>query len=403
MTKLTKDNVRTLPAGKGGDTLYRDAEGKDCVPRLYLRVRDNGQRTFMIRWRTGPHQRKQIIGEVGILSLEEARVRARKLLVEIGDGIDPAAVKARAKVSGQQIFLPLAERYLSYRAKDMKPLSLDQITRHLKLYWKPLHRLQVSKIDRFTIAAELQKLIAERGPIAADRARSTLSTFFGWLIGEGLVDANPVSGTNKSGAAKDRDRVLTDNELAAIWNASDPETDYGRIVRLLLLTGQRRDEIADLQWSEVDLEGRQISLPSTRTKNGRPHDVPLSALATGVLLATTRRGNRQYVFGEGGSGYSGFSRAKNRLDKRCGVTGWTLHDLRRTMATRMADLGVEPHVIEAILNHVSGHKRGVAGIYNRSTYAKQKRDALDLWADHVQTIAAKSEGANVISMRRKGA
>jgi integrase len=402
VTKLTSDNVRTLPL-RGSDALYPDIDKTKGVPGLYLRIREGGSRTFVIQWRDGARQRRETVGKVGVLSLDEARKKARKMLVGIDDGNDPATIKAKSKREGSNLFLPLADDYLERRAQDMKLASLDQIRRHLRDYWKPLHRHAVSKIDRATVASELRTIIKDRGPIAADRARSTLSAFYAWLIGEGLAETNPVIGTNKSGQARDRERVLTDAELVAIWNASDPETDYGRIVRLLMLTGQRRDEIADLQSCEIaglDDSGRaQIGLPASRTKNGRPHDVPLSAPAVAILRATPVRDGRSHLFGEGSGGYSGFSRAKERLDERSGVTDWTQHDMRRTMATRMGDLGVEPHIIEAVLNHVSGHKAGVAGVYNRATYATQKRAALDTWAGYLQTMLARAEGANIISLR----
>lgn len=385
--KLTNENIRTLPA-KSADTLYPDTDKHSGVPGLFLRVREGGSRTFIAKWRQGAMQRRHNIGKVGIISLDDARKAARELFVGIDKGVDPVAAKARAKVDGSRLFLPLAEDYLARRAKDMKPGSLDQITRHLRLYWKPLHNLAVSKIDRALIASELRTMIDERGPIAADRARSTLMAFYGWLIGEGHIEANPVMGTNKSGQGKDRDRVLTDAELVAIWNATDPATDHGRIVRLLTLTAQRRDEIADLRHSELvllDAKGEAlIDLPKERTKNSRPHMVPLSETAADILRAAPKIDGREFVFGEGQGGYSGFSRAKERLDEKCGVKDWTLHDLRRTAATVMGDrLGVLPHVTEAVLNHVSSAasgKAGVAGVYNRAVYLKEKREALDKWA-----------------------
>lgn len=394
MTKLTAENVRTLP-GRGSDVLYPDADKTKGVPGLYLRIREGGSRTFVIQWRDGPAQRRQTVGKVGVLSLDEARKRARKMLVGIDEGNDPATAKAKARAEGSTIFLPLAEEYLTSRARDMKPLSLDQITRHMRVYWKPLHRLAVSKIDHAIVAAELRTIAKDRGGVAADRARSTLSAFFAWCIGHGYsTPPNPVTGTLKSGEGRDRERVLLDDELVAIWKAADPETDYGRIVRLLMLTGQRRDEIADLRLDEIAAletpEKAQIELPASRTKNSRPHDVPLSAPAIAILEAIKVEHGREYLFGRGEGGYSGFSRAKERLDEACGVKDWTLHDLRRTMATRMADLGVEPHVIEAVLNHVSGHKSGVAGVYNRSTYSTQKRAALETWAGHLQSMLVRS-------------
>lgn len=150
----------------------------------------------------------------------------------------------------------------------------------------------------------------------------------------------------------------------------------------------RRDELGDV-----------LTLPKERTKNGRAHELPLSAQALAILAEQPDRAESDFVFGEGKAGLSGYSRSKARLDEACGVTDWTLHDLRRTMATRMADLGVQPHVIETALNHVSGHKAGVAAIYNRSTYAAEKRAALDMWGSYVMTLLARAEGANVTTLR----
>lgn len=396
-TKLTNDSVRTLPAGPKGDALYADADGKQGVPGLYLRVRKSGSRTFVIQWRQGDFQRRSTVGKVGVLTLDEARKKARKLLVGIDAGHDPIAAKVRTKVTDKLLFETVAKDYLEARARDMKASSLDQCSRHLKLYFKPFNKLAVGKIDRALVAAELRTIAKARGPVPADRSRSTLSAFYAWCIGEGFADENPVIGTNKSSAGISRDRVLTDDELVAVWNAA-PDNDYGRIVKLLMLTGQRRDEIADLHWAEISADA--INLPKERTKNSRAHDVPLSTQALAVLEKVTQREDREYLFGQGKGGFSGFSRSKNVLDKAAGLeTEWTLHDLRRTMATRMADLGVQPHIIEAVLNHVSGHKAGVAGVYNRSTYAAEKRAALDLWGSHVALLLARAEGGNVVQLR----
>ena len=394
--KLTNDTVRTLPTGASGDAIYPDNDLRNGVPGLCLRVRAGGSRTFIIQWRQGQFQRRHTIGKVGVFSLDEARKAARKALVGIDEGNDPIAVRAKARASDKQVFLLLAEEYLDFRAKDLKPLSHEQCRLHLQKYFQPLHRLAVSRIDRAVVAAELRAISKQRGPVAADRARSTLSAFFGWCVGEGIGEVNPVIGTNKSSKARSRERVLSDVELVAIWNAA-PASDYGRIVRLLMLTGQRRDEIAAMSRSEV--EGNTLALPGQRTKNSRPHDVPLSVQSLAVLEEQPGRAGRELVFGEGKGGFSGFSKAKEQLDGTSKVTNWTLHDLRRTMATRMADLGVAPHVIEAVLNHVSGHKAGVAGIYNRSTYSIEKRAALDLWGTQIQTLLAKASGANVTILR----
>jgi integrase len=182
----------------------------------------------------------------------------------------------------------------------------------------------------------------------------------------------------------------------------------------LILTGQRREEISALSWSEIDLGKAVISLPGNRTKNYRPHEVPLSDQALAILNAAPRRDSRDLIFGAGDGAFSGYSGSKAALDKRIfaarvaaagspekvqPMSDWRLHDLRRTCATRMADIGIQPHVIEAVLNHVSGHRGGIAGVYNRSLYVAEKRDALVRWGNHVEALVEKRQ-AKVVAIKR---
>ena len=201
-------------------------------------------------------------------------------------------------------------------------------------------------------------------------------------------------GTTRRGA-KDRDRVLAEAELVEIWHAL-PETIYGTTIKLLMLTGQRREEIGRLRWSEIDLTGKVIRLPAERVKNGTAHDVPLSPQAMGLLQAQPRRiGLQDFVLGTAGG--IGYSTPKRDLDARINgaraarglapLAPWVHHDLRRSMATHMAEkLDIDPHIVEAVLNHVSGHKRGVAGVYNRAVYERKKREALDRWGAYVEAL-----------------
>jgi integrase len=191
--------------------------------------------------------------------------------------------------------------------------------------------------------------------------------------------------------------VLTDGELAELWAALGND-QFSDIVRLLILTGQRREEIGGLLWSEIDFDRALIALPPERTKNKRQHELPLSTQASAILQRQSRRKGRDFVFGLGNGGFSGWSDCKARLDnailikrghKAKPMPHWCLHDLRRTVATGTAELGVQPHIIEAVLNHVSGHKAGVAGIYNRARYVGEMRDGLQRWAEHVERICAK--------------
>jgi integrase len=406
----TQADVARLPADKGEAVYFDQGATRVRVSGLALRVREGGSRRWIYVYRWGGVQRKLTIGDATGLSLDDARREARKqhlLLTEHKDPIERQRHERQAATAKPTSFKSVMDAYLVARKKEMRPRSYIAIQRHLEQHWKPLHALDLKGIDKSAVAAQLNAIESKSGPVSRNRARSTLSSLFTWAIGEGYDLDNPVNGTRKSEEAS-RDRVLSNVELAAIWSAVDDTDDYGRIVRLLMLTGQRREEVGGLVWSEVteDAQGRKlIALPGHRTKNGRPHDVPLAPEALAILEGVHKTHGRPYVFGSGAAGFSGWSYAKRQLDGKLSLSEWTLHDLRRTIATRMADspddggLGIQPHVIEAILNHVSGHKAGVAGIYNRSTYAAEKRAALDAWAKHLSVIVAQTSGANVVQMR----
>ena len=340
----------------------------------------------------GQKQRRVTIGPVETIDPGEARKFANAILAKAHLGADPQAAKAEARARAHLTLGAVVEHYIEFARKRLKPRSLREIERYLRSSWKPLHRLALDRIDRRTVALQLSGLAEQNGPIAANRARITLSAFFTWAMKEGLAEVNPVVGTHRSTDERSRDRVLTDGELAHIWSACR-EDDYGRIVRLLILTGQRREEVGGMLSPEVDLVRRVWRIARERTKNGLPHEVPLSEPAAALLQSQSRSGRAQ-LFGEGRGPFQGWSKAKGSLEKRItaqagtALPAWRLHDIRRTVATRLADLGVPPHVVEAVLNHVSGHKSGVAGIYNRALYAKEKREALDRWARHLSELVA---------------
>ena len=360
-------------------------EGKERVPGLALRIRAGGSRKFVFLYRLGGRQLKYTIGDATAWSLDDARNEARRLRVMVDKGENPNAEKTERTEAARLVFSSVMDDYLAVKRRTMRARSHDEAARHLRKHCKPLHGLPIGSVTRFMVASRLRTIAGDGGPAAADATRSTLSAMYAWAIGEGLCESNPVIGTNKHNDAKPRDRVLTDAELVAIWQAA-PDSDFGRIVKLLMLTGQRRTEISGLRWSEIDTAAKLIALPKERTKNGRAHDVPLSDLALDILAKQHRRIGRNLVFGDGVGGFVGWCESEGgaRLPPPRSIPHWTLHDLRRTAATRMADLGVQPHVIEAVLNHVSGHKAGVAGIYNRATYAPEKRAALDLLANHIK-------------------
>jgi integrase len=216
-------------------------------------------------------------------------------------------------------------------------------------------------------------------------------------MGEGLADSNPVVGTHRPTEEITRERVLFDDELALVWRHSG-HGDFGAIVRLLILTGQRREEVGGMLRRELDLAQGLWRIGADRTKNGLLHEIPLSSHALDIIGLQAASRERELIFGSRAGPFQGWSKAKTALDARilsslreergekASLVPWRLHDVRRTAATRMADLGILPHVIEAVLNHISGHKAGVAGIYNRATYAAEKRRALELWAQHVHDL-----------------
>jgi integrase len=387
--KLTQSTIAKLTSSKADEIFFDDE-----LPRFGVRLREGGSRKFVVQYRQGGIPRRYTIGPTATMTLDEARKRARKVLVSVDEGRNPGVEKETARAASGLIFAAVATEFLG--AYQLKPKTLYDYQYHLRKLWKPLHKLPLGGIGRQVVASHLRAIAKERGPTTANRARSTLSSMFAWAIGEGLCESNPVIGTNVQ-EEKARARVLTDAELAAIWKAT-PDDDYGRIVKLLMLTAQRRDEIGALRWSEIDADAKLIALSGSRTKNGNEHRIPLSVEAIAILNGCVR--HRDLLFGLGPNGFAAWSRKKLELDKACRVKDWTIHDLRRTAATRMADIGVQPHIIEAVLNHVSGHKAGVAGIYNRSTYATEKRAALDTWGNHIRVILAQADGANVHKLRR---
>jgi integrase len=335
---------------------------------------------YYVRYRHAGVQVVKSLGRHGALTPDTARAKARQLLGVVAGGADPFA----NALSGEG-FAPAVERYLDRKRASLKATSFNETERYLRNYSTPLHGLRLAQIDRRKIAALLGDVEVSTGPVARNRMRSALSAFFSFAIAEGLIELNPVTGTLKADEGGSRERVLSGEEIRVLWRGLGAEP-FDDIVRLLLLLGQRRDEITELSWGEVDLARKMIVLPVSRTKNGREHTLPLSDQALAILDRQPRRNSSGFVFG--GRGFQNCSRAKAALDKRIALAPWRLHDLRRTCATQMAELGVLPHIVEAVLNHVSGHKSGVAGTYNRAKYEPEMRLALQRWADHLDQIVA---------------
>jgi integrase len=391
--KLTQPIVDglVLPAGDDERT-YWDEE----VPGFGLRLRGGGSRVWVFRYRRG-RQRRISFGSAAAVPAAKARREAQRLYAEVKLGRDPAAEKSAAAARAVETFGAWLAPYLARQEERLRPRTMVELRRHLRVDAKPLHPMPLAAIDRRTVAALLAKLHANNGAATAKATRADLSAYFSWAMGEGLAESNPVIGTNRYPTAS-RDRILTDGELVALWAATADDSRFSAIVRLLLLTGCRREEIGGLRWDEVDLDKAMITLPPARTKNGKAFDLPLSPTAVAILAARERRTESPYVFHwHGAAGFAGWSKAKAELDRRLGLPAWTLHDMRRSVATGMNRIGIEPHVVEECLNH-AGARRGVAGVYNRWTYLPQKTAALARWAEHLLAIVEERPAA-VVSLR----
>jgi integrase len=378
-----------------------------------IRMREGGSRVWILQYRVGQKQRRKTIGPVAVLDADKARAIAKRDLAAVVQGGDPQLAKAAERAKADETFGHFAKLFLDIKRKATRPRTFSQIHPHMTKHFAAFNNLSVHAIDRRTVAAQLTKIAAERGDVSSNRSATTLSSFFAWLIGEGIVDSNPVVGTNRR-VETARDRALSDEDLTDVWQACR-EDHFGRIVKLLILTGARRDEVGYMGIPELDTKARLWTLPGARAKNHREHLVPLSDSALELIGQAIGGRESGAAFNDivrssgAAKGFSGWSRAKKSLDQRIAkaraadgrepMAPWIIHDLRRTAATGLARLGVQPHVIEAALNHKSGIIRGVAGIYNRADYLAEKRQALDMWAARVEALV-EGRAANVVTMKR---
>jgi integrase len=380
----------TLPSGKD-DVIHWDGDLK----RLGYRLRRSGGnvlRSWVVRYRVGARQRRMTLDTV--LSAEQARTAARKILARVELGEDPQGDKAMQRVADKHTVRGLVEEYLGDKRAELRPKTFRDTATYLTgAYFKPLHGITIDKVTRRDVAACLTRIKRERSPIVAGIARAKLSAFFVWCLRQGLAESNPTIGTDAGKRVAPRERVLSDGDLAAIWKAAvEIGGDYGAIIRLLILTGSRRAEIGGMAWSELDLDKDTWTLPRERSKNHRAHVLPVMPMMREIIDGVPRMATRDQLFGARARiGFANWGEGKARLDRRSGVSAWTVHDIRRSVATRMADIGIQPHIIEAVLNHQSGHKGGIAGIYNRSSYEREIRNALALWSDHVQALVEGGE------------
>jgi integrase len=393
--RFTQDSIEalTLPKGKSDLVLW-----DPTLPGFGVRVRQTSK-TWRAQYRVAGQQRSESLGDVRKVKLEAARkiARERFALVELGRDPQDEIVKAR----GGLMLAKAVERYLDFKRDRLRSSSFEAAKLHLTTHWKALLDRPLDSLTRADVAAELQVISKERGPVAAQRARANLSSLLGWCCREGLLEVNCAANTNNPAEGRpSRDRVLSLNEIKQIWIACEACGSFGDIVKLLLLTGQRRCEISDAKWHEIDFDKAELVLAAERVKNKRSHTVPLSAPALSIFKKIRQRG------AEGERVFDTLSWTYNKavLDRNIATLDappprWVLHDLRRSAATHMMEIGVQPHVVEQILNHRSGHRAGVAGTYNRASYATEVRSALARWAEAL-LAAVENRQTKVTPLRR---
>lgn len=377
MTTLDQKTVAALKLdGEERDHIYRD----DDLHGFGIRVRydSNGRLTkvWCVQYRIGDNQRRQSIGKFPRMNAAAARTKAGAWLNKVHEGVDPAGEREAAKIADALKFHIAIEQYLAKQRESVRESTYIGVEGYLTKpkYFGPLHNKPLAKVTQSDVEQCLDAIPTRP---SRQQAQKTLNAFYVWAVRKGHAPENPVARCEVI-KLKDRERVLSEDEIRVLWNALKDD-DLGRVIKLLLLTGCRADEIGQLRWSEIDVDNAVLTLPPERTKNGRTHTLPLSPLALQIIKQVEKRDGRDFLFGKLACGYTHWGAQKKTLTDKIGVAHWTIHDLRRTAATHMCELGIEPHVVEAILNHISGHKGGIAGIYNRARYFERMKVALAAW------------------------
>ena len=401
---LTDRFLESVALPSSGRAVYVD----DTAPGLELRVSADGRRSWSIRYRPkGGERKRETHGTYPAVKLAAARQRARDIAAAAGNGID---LPAREKSERQE------KRKTEARAQTLADLLDEYVERYCKpnqRRWKLTERMfdahvkpsigkrPVMELRRADIVELLDELQNGKGLRAqVNRVRSQIRAALNWAVEREYLDSNPAAAVKKRKIEARRDRVLSDNELRAIWRAADRLSDPSRsLVKAWILTGQRRDEVRCMTWSEIDLSRAVWTIPAARNKGKRDHDIPLSPAMVVLLKALPRHGNPVFTTGRA-QPYGGTKRLKEILDRDSGVTGWTFHDLRRTASTGMAALHVSQDTIDRVLNHA---KSTLAGTYNRHAYSDEKRRALEAWADRVAFIVDDAgAAANAVNLRASG-
>lgn len=385
------------------------------IPGLYLVVQPSGAKSWAIRYRSKGKPTKLTLGSWPQVDLATARTMARDSLAKVASGSNPAADKAEERRKAQDhdgTVEAVSKVFIKRHAKaNNRARWAAEVERLLeKDVWPAIGRKRMEDVKRTDLAKLLSNIVERGAPILANRVRAVVRKFFAWSVSEGLLETSPATGLKAPSKERARDRVLSDDELACLWRATLAEQwPMQQFLQVLILTGQRRTEVADMRWKEIDLKSKVWSIPADRSKNGRAHVVPLSDDVVRILEAMPRIDRSPLVFTTTGeTPISGFSRLAKRIGqamaadwKAAGndepIAPWVLHDLRRTFATGAARMGIRLEVVEKVLNHISGSFGGVAGVYQRHEFETEKRHALDAWASHVKALTERQPD-NVVKL-----
>lgn len=377
---------------KAAKTEGKHREIPDGQDGLYLVVYPSGKKSWCIRYRnSGGKTRKITLGQITRISLADARKMARLKMVEIDSGHDPAAQTTASLLD--RTVKGFADGFIAWG--KVRNRTWTETQRQFTAYILPaIGEKQIGDVSKADVRTILDDLKSRGSPYMANRVFASLQKFFNWSVEHDFLETSPCKGLKKPCDETSRARVLSWSEVAVLWSHSAhlPQP-FGPIVRLLILTGQRRGEVTGIADTEIDRNRSTWTIPADRAKNGKEHTVPLSQHSVATLEDISRIGKTSLYFTTNGkTAYSGHQKAKTRLDAALQFNApWRLHDLRRTFATGMAELGEPVHVVEALLNHTSGTLSGVAGVYNRHEYTEEKRHAISAWTRFISDIVTDDE------------
>jgi integrase len=401
----------SLPEGKDDHFIYDD-KNPDYAVRIRRQRSGQIAKAWAKGYRFAGQYRRITIGDIDIVREPQARKRADEIEAMVRLGRDPKAEAAEAKTEAADTFGRVLRPYLAQKEKEVRASTFTEVRYNLEVQFKSFHRLPLKRIDQRLAAARIAEITIDSGPSAAKVARSHGSAFLTHLMRSGIAASNPFANTPVPKTNEEERRPLNDDELRGINAALLPDDDFSQVVTVLMFTGQRRSEIGNLEWSEVNLDKAAITLPPHKTKNEEWHTFPLSQPVRAIIERQPRTfadGTlRRFVFGRlQNSGFTSFGRGKAALDKRIAemrgapLEHWTLHILRHTFSTRCHDdLDVSPHIVEACIGHTGGHRAGVAGRYNHAAYARQMAAAMTDWARHLTAILENRDAeGNVVALK----